>query len=69
MLLMRCIKMARNKTRGLKKKLQSARRSNRVAPRWLILKKFGGLNRARHISSWRLNPQMRRNWRRNKIKV
>ena len=36
-------------------------KSSRGAPAWAILKKFG----KRRSNRWRLNPQMRRNWRRN----
>lgn len=61
--------MARNKSSSLKTKLVSSKNSYRVAPRWIILKKFGGLKRSMHISSWRANPNMRRSWRRNRIKV
>ncbi|PIU61088.1 50S ribosomal protein L39e [archaeon CG_4_10_14_0_2_um_filter_Archaea_38_6] len=61
--------MASNKPSSLKTKLASAKRRYRVAPRWVILKKYGGLKRSVHISSWRANPKMRRNWRRNKLKI
>jgi len=61
--------MTRNKYPSLKTKLVSAKNKNRVAPRWVVLKKFGGLKRAAHISSWRVNPKMRRNWRRSKLKI
>ncbi len=61
--------MARNKYPSLKTKLASAMKRYRVAPRWVILKKYGGLKRSMHISSWRVNPKMRRHWRRNRMKV
>ena len=61
--------MARNKTKSLKVKLNKARKESRVAPRWLVLKKYGGLKRAMRIPSRRLNPQMRRHWRRTRLKV
>lgn len=61
--------MARNKQASLKKKLASANRRYRVAPRWVVLKKYGGLKRAMRISSWRVNPSMRRHWRRNKLRI
>ncbi len=46
-----------------------ARKESRVAPRWLILKKYGGIKRAMRIPSRRLNPHKRRHWRRNNIKI
>lgn len=61
--------MTRNKRPSLKNKLTSAKRKYRVAPRWVIVKKFGGLKRSAHISSQRVNPNMRRHWRRNKLKI
>lgn len=61
--------MARNKTKSLKTKLTKARKESRVAPRWLVLKKYGGIKRAMHIPSRRLNPHKRRNWRKTSIKV
>ena len=60
--------MTRNKVESLKVKLVSAKVKNRVAPRWIVIKKFG-LKRGVHVSSWTLNPQMRRNWRKNKIGI
>ncbi|MBN1924156.1 MAG: 50S ribosomal protein L39e [Nanoarchaeota archaeon] len=61
--------MTRNKVSSLKTKLVSAKRSYRVAPRWIVLRKYGGLKRSMHVSSWRVNPKMRRHWRKKKIKV
>jgi ribosomal protein L39E len=60
--------MTKNKFGSLKNKLMSAKNKNRVAPRWIIVKKYG-LKRGVHVSSWTLNPQMRRNWRKTKIGI
>jgi ribosomal protein L39E len=60
--------MTRNKVGSLKVRLTAAKSKNRVAPRWIIVKKYG-LKRGVHVSSWTLNPKMRRNWRRSKIGI
>ena len=60
--------MTRNKFPSLKNKLVSANKKYRVAPRWVVIKKYG-LKRGVHVSSWTMNPKMRRNWRRNKLKI
>ncbi|MFA5303338.1 MAG: 50S ribosomal protein L39e [Candidatus Nanoarchaeia archaeon] len=60
--------MTKNKFGSLKAKLESAMKKNRVAPRWIIVKKYG-LKRGVHVSSWTLNPKMRRNWRKTKIGI
>jgi len=60
--------MTKNKFGSLKVKLVAAKVKNRVAPRWIVIKKYG-LKRGVHVSSWTLNPQMRRNWRRTKIGI
>ena len=60
--------MTTNKIESLKTKLVAAKKKNRVAPRWIIVKKYG-LKRGVHVSSWTLNPQMRRNWRKSKIGI
>ena len=56
--------MARNKPKARKMRLTKAGRSARGAPFWAILRKFG----KRRSHRWRLNPHMRRNWRRSKLK-
>jgi ribosomal protein L39E len=60
--------MTRNKAESLKVKLVSAKTKNRVAPRWIVIRKYG-LKRGVHVSSWKMNPQMRRNWRKTKIGI
>jgi ribosomal protein L39E len=60
--------MTRNKVGSLKVRLTAAKSKSRVAPRWIIVKKYG-LKRGVHVSSWTLNPKMRRNWRRSKIGI
>jgi ribosomal protein L39E len=57
--------MTSRKSRSKKKKLDKAAKESKAAPYWAILRKFG----KRRSHRWRLNPQMRRHWRRNKIKV
>lgn len=56
--------MARNKPTAKKKRLAKVTKQSVGAPFWSILKKFG----KRKSHRWRLNPHMRRNWRRNKAK-
>lgn len=56
--------MARNKKRSVKKKLIKEEQKNRPATYWAIIKKYG-----KRGHRWRLNPQVRRNWRRDDIKV
>ena len=60
--------MTRNKLGSLKSKLSSAKKKSRVAPRWTVIKKFG-LKRGIRVSSWKMNPKMRRNWRKTKIGI
>lgn len=57
--------MASNKTKPKKKRLIKAVKSCVPAPFWAILKKFG----KRRSGRWRLNPQERRSWKRNKLKA
>ena len=54
----------RNKPFARKKRLNKETMSNIAAPVWAILRKFG----KRRTHRWRLNPHMRRNWRRIKLK-
>jgi large subunit ribosomal protein L39e len=56
--------MARNKPLAKKKRLNKANKVSKAGPVWAILRKFG----KRRTHRWRLNPQMRRNWRRGKLK-
>lgn len=56
--------MARNKHLSRKKRLMSAGKSAIAGPIWAILKKYG----KRRTHRWRLNPHMRRHWRRNRLK-
>ncbi len=56
--------MARNKPKSLKNRLIKAMKRNRPATYWAIIRKFG-----KRGHRWRLNPQVRRNWRRDKLKV
>lgn len=60
--------MTKNKTGSLKNKLASAKTKNRVAPRWTVIRKYG-LKRGIRVSSWSMNPKMRRNWRKSKIGI
>ncbi|MCW1296513.1 MAG: 50S ribosomal protein L39e [Candidatus Parvarchaeota archaeon] len=57
--------MARNKPKAKKLRLASAHKKYISAPLFAVLKKFG-LKRGHR---WRLNPHMRRHWRRKKLKV
>ena len=57
--------MASTKSKSKKIKLTKEGGKSKAAPFWAILKKFG----KRRTHRWRLNPQVRRHWRRNKIKV
>ncbi len=57
--------MTRNKPFAFKRRLISAGKSSIAGPVWAILKRFG----KRRTHRWRLNPHMRRNWRRNKVKA
>ncbi|MDD2678670.1 MAG: hypothetical protein PHT91_01310 [Candidatus Nanoarchaeia archaeon] len=60
--------MTRNKDSSLKNKLVSAGKKNKVAPRWTVIRKHG-LKRGIRVSSWSMNPKMRRNWRKSKIGI
>jgi len=60
--------MTTNKTVSLKNKLVSAKKKNRVAPRWVVIRKYG-LKRGIRVNSWTMNPKMRRNWRKSKIGI
>jgi len=55
----------RNKPHAKKRRLLSAGKSSIAAPVWAILRKFG----RRRTHRWRSNPQMRRPWRNQKLKV
>jgi ribosomal protein L39E len=57
--------MSSRKSKSKKIKLAKAAKTSKAAPFWGILRKFG----RRRTHRWRLNPQVRRHWRRNKIKV
>ncbi len=57
--------MATNKDKAKKVKLTKAKKEARPGPFWALLRKYG----KRRSHRWRLNPRMRRHWRRNKIKV
>ncbi len=57
--------MAKTKHLSRKLRLIKATKSAIAAPFWAILRKFG----KRRVYRWRLNPQMRRHWRRNKLKI
>ncbi len=56
--------MARNKRKSVKTRLLKAGKINRPATYWAIVRKFG-----KRGHRWRLNPQARRHWRKDKIKV
>ena len=56
--------MARNKPFAKKKRLNKAKKQSTAGPVWALLRKFG----RRRTHRWRLNPGMRRNWRRGKLK-
>jgi len=56
--------MARNKPHAKKKRLMKAGKKSTAGPVWAILRKFG----KRRTHRWRLNPGMRRHWRRGKLK-
>lgn len=57
--------MSSRKPKTRKIKLSKEARKSKAAPFWAILRKFG----KRRTHRWRLNPQARRHWRRQKIKV
>jgi len=57
--------MTSQKSKATKLKLEKAAKESRAAPFWAVLRKFG----KRRSHRWRLNPQMRRKWRRDRIKV
>jgi large subunit ribosomal protein L39e len=57
--------MARNKPKAKKLRLAKATKQSVGAPFWAIFRKFG-MKRKSH--RWRLNPHMRRSWRRKKLK-
>jgi len=57
-------KVAKNKKRSVKKKLISEGKISRPATYWALVRKYG-----KRGHRWRLNPQVRRNWRKNRIKV
>lgn len=57
--------MARNKHVSKKKKLAKEMKSSVAAPFWALLRSYG----KRRVYRWRLNPQVRRQWRRTKIKA
>ncbi len=57
--------MTRNKPFAFKRRLVSANKSSIAGPVWAILKRFG----KRRTHRWRLNPHMRRNWRRGKVRA
>lgn len=57
--------MATTKHLSRKLRLAKAAKKSVPAPYWAILKAFG----KRRVYRWRLNPQERRNWRRNKLKA
>jgi len=56
--------VARNKKRSVKKRLISEGKISRPATYWALVRKYG-----KRGHRWRLNPQVRRNWRKNRIKV
>ncbi len=56
--------MASGKCRAKKLRLAKAGKSNVAAPFWAIIKKLG----RRRTHRWRLNPNERRSWRRNRLK-
>lgn len=57
--------MTRNKPAAKKKRLSSAAKKSVAAPFWVILRKFG----KKKTHRWRINPQMRRSWKRRRIKA
>lgn len=57
--------MARNKDKAYKIKLQKAKKEAKASPFWARLRALG----RRRTNSWRLNPQKRRKWKRNRIGI
>lgn len=57
--------MTRYKPAAKKKRLSSAAKKSVAAPFWVILRKFG----KKKTHRWRINPQMRRSWKRRRIKA
>lgn len=57
--------MARNKDKAYKKKLEKAKKEAKASPFWTRLRALG----RRRTHSWRLNPQKRRKWKRNRIGI
>jgi len=57
--------MAKSKHYSRKKRLIKASKQSVAAPFWALLRSFG----KRKVYRWRLNPQMRRQWRKTKLKI
>jgi|GEM_PF-801141 len=57
--------MTSRKTNVLKKRIATVLNKTVGAPAWAILRKFG----KRRSHRWRLNPQVRRNWRQTRLKL